>query len=274
MSARWPIFFLLLLSYGILFSLQETRFPKSSQQLSHPLPPAIEKAALGYLRQLGGEMHFVKAGVFYGGVKPGRDPLEYAEPFAQHLTSAASLHPNFADTYFLCQATLPYINKEFALQANSVLALGMAALPDNFVPPFFIGFNHFYHLKDPRQAAIFLQQAAQYPGVPSWVGHLASTLAAEGGDIYGGLIWLKAMLAAEEDERVRERYQHSIAMFERAVTVRQAIDIYKNKHNNQYPATLDAMVPEILAALPEFDPPFQLSWEPPTLRLIRESRTK
>jgi hypothetical protein len=274
MSARLPIFILLLLSYGILFTLQETRFSKNSQQLSHPLPPAIEKAALGYLRQLGGEMHFVKASVFYGGVEPGRDPLEYAEPFAQHLTSAASLHPHFVDTYFLCQATLPYINNEYALRANSVLALGMAALADNFVPPFFIGFNHFYHLKDPSQAAIFLQQASQYPGAPSWLGHLASTLAAEGGDIYGGLIWLKAMLAAEEDERVRERYQHSITMFERAVTVQQAIDIYKNKHNNQYPATLDAMVPEILAALPEFDPPFLLSWEPPTLRLIRENPTK
>jgi hypothetical protein len=213
-------------------------------------------------------MHFIKASVFYGGVEPGRDPLEYAEPFAQHLTSATSLHPHFVDIYFLCQATLPYINNEYALRANSVLALGIAALPDNFVLPFFIGFNHFYHLKDPRQAAIFLQRAARYPGVPSWLGHLASTLAAEGGDIYGGLIWLKAMLSGEEDERVRERYQHSIVMFERAVTVQQAIDAYKNQHG-QYPVALDALVPDVLAALPEFDHPFQLSWEPPTLRLIR-----
>jgi hypothetical protein len=269
MSVRLSFFFLLVLSYGILFSVQEKHFSKCGLQLSHPLPPAIQKTALGYLRQLGGEMHFVKASVFYGGVEPGRDPLEYAEPFARHLTAAALLHPHFVDTYFLCQATLPYINKEYAASANNILSQGMKALPDNFVLPFFIGFNQFYHLKEPRQAAVFLQQAAQHPGVPSWVGHLASTLAAEGGDIYGGLVWLKSMLAAEEDEATRERYQHSIAMFERAVTVQQAIEVYKNKHN-QYPATLDALVPEVLTALPELDPPFQLSWEPPTLRLIRE----
>ena len=273
MSVRFFIFVFFLVSYGILFSLQETHFSKNSQQLSHPLPPAIQKAALGYLRQLGGEMHFIKASVFYGGVEPGRDPLEYAEPLARHLTAAATLHPYFVDTYFFCQATLPYINNEYAVYANDILSQGMAALPDNFVLPFFIGFNHFYLLKDPLQATFFLKQASQYPGVPSWLGHLASTLAAEGGDIYGGLIWLRAMLAAEEDEAVRERYQQSIAMFERAVTVQQAIDAYKNLHS-QYPATLDDLVPEVLAVLPEFDSPFHLSWEPPTLRLIRESRTK
>lgn len=270
MSGRLSIFFLLLIFYGMLFPLQETRFSESSQQLSHPLPPVIEKIALGYLKQLGGEMHFVKASVFYGGLQPGFDPLKFAEPFARHLTAAATLHPQFIDTYFLCQATLPYINNEYAEYANSVFAQGMAALPDNFLLPFFIGFNHFYHLKDPHNAALFLKIASEKPNGPSWLGHLASTLAAEGGDIYGGLIWLKAMLAGEEDERVRERYQHSIVMFERAVTVQQAINTYKNQHG-QYPAVLDALVPEELAALPEFDPPFQLSWEPPTLRLIRKN---
>ncbi|MHB8150418.1 MAG: hypothetical protein ACYDIB_09675, partial [Desulfobulbia bacterium] len=140
MTARLSLFFLLLFFYGTLFSLQEARFSESSQQLSHPLPPAIQKIALGYLRQLGGEMQFIKASVFYGGVKPGRDPLEYAEPLAQHFTAAATLHPHFIDTYFLCQATLPDISTDYAHYANTVLARGMTALPDNYVLPFFAGF--------------------------------------------------------------------------------------------------------------------------------------
>lgn len=271
MSARFPVFFLLLFVYGMFFSLQEKRFSESSQQLSHPLPPVIQKAALGYLRQLGGEMQFIKASVFYGGVKPGRDPLEYAEPLAQHFIAGAVLHPHFIDTYFLCQATLPYINDEYVVQANSVLSMGEKALPDNFVLPFFIGFNHFYHLKEPQDAARFLKIASEKPNGPTWLGHLASILAAEGGDIYGGLIWLKAMLSAEEDELMRERYQHSIAMFERAVTVQQAIDSYKKQQGN-YPAKLSDLVPDILPALPEFDSPFRLIWNPPTLRLLRETK--
>lgn len=235
------------------------------------MPPAIQKIAFGYLRQLGGEMQFIKASVFYGGVKPGRDPLEYAESLAQHFTAAAILHPHFVDTYFLCQATLPYINNEYTKQTNSILGLGMTALPDNFVLPFFVGFNHFYHLKDLSNAARFLKIASEKPNGPTWLGHLASVLAAEGGDIYGGLIWLKAMLAGEEDEKMRERYQHSIVMFERAVIVQQAINTYKNQHG-QYPTALDALVPEVMAALPEFDPSFQLSWDPPILRLIRVTK--
>lgn len=273
MSVRLLILFFLFLCYGIFFSLQESRFPKSGQQLSHPLPPLIQKIAFGYLRQFGGEMQFIKASVFYGGVKPGRDPLEYAEPLANHFMAAATLHPHFVDTYYLCQSSLPYINEEYVAYANEVLGIGMEALPDDFVLPFFVGFNHFFHLKDLPNAARFLKISSEKPNGPSWLGHLASNLAAEGGDIYGGLIWLKAMLSAEEDELMRERYKHSIAMFERAVTVQQAIDSYK-KQRGKYPAKLTDLVPDILPSLPDFDTPFQLIWNPPTLRLLRETKKK
>lgn len=270
-AARSSFLLLVLCAYGLFFSMQENRFAQRIEQLAPPLPPLIQRVALGYLRQLGGEMQFIKASVFYGGVKPGRDPLEYAEPLAVHFTAAATLHPHFVDTYFLCQATLPYINPEYTMRANDILDMGMQALPDNFVLPFFAGFNHFYHLKQPQEAAHLLKRASELPNGPSWLAHLASVLRGEGGDIYGGLLWLKAMLAAEEDEVMRERYRHSISMFERAVTVQQAIDAFK-KQRGDYPQELGELVPAFLPVLPDFEPPFQLRWESPTLRLLRESK--
>lgn len=272
MSVRPVLFVLLLAGYGVLFSLQEARFSGTDQQLAYPLPPTIQKSMLGYLRQLGGEMQFIKASVFYGGVRPGRDPLEYAAPLARHLSAAAGLHPHFLDTYFFSQATLPHISNEYAAYANQVLAQGMAALPDNLFLPFFVGFNYFYYLKDNQQGARFLYQTAQHPDAPSWIGHLAGMLAGEGGDIYGGLFWLRAMLATEEDELMRQRYQRSISMFERAVTVQQAIEQYRARYG-QDPPTLNDLAPAILPALPELEPPFRLVWEPPALRLLREKPT-
>jgi len=268
MSVRLPLFFLLLFSYGTLFSLQEARFAESSQQLAHPLPPAIQKIALGYLRQLGGEIQFIKASVFYGGVKPGRDPLEYAEPLAQHLTAAASLHPHFIDTYFFCQATLPHINNDYARHANSVLAQGMAALPDNFVLPFFAGFNHFYYLDEPLEAARLFHLAAARPNGPIMLEHLANLLSAEGGNIYAALIGLRGMYASEKDEQTKMRYAEEIAAFENAVTVLEAIRRHEATKGAP-PAALTDLVPEYLPAIPDIGPFFALEWQQAHLRVVR-----
>ncbi|MBA3002788.1 MAG: hypothetical protein FP813_02910 [Desulfurivibrio sp.] len=273
MSARLPLFFLLLFFYGALFSLQEARFSESSQQLSHPLPPVIQKIALGYLHQLGGEMQFIKASVFYGGVKPGRDPLEYAEPLAQHFTAAATLHPQFIDTYFLCQAILPYINTDYARYANSVLTKGMTALPNNYVLPFFAGFNYFYYLDEPLEAARLFHLAAKRPNGPPMLEHLANLLSAEGGNIYAALIGLRGMYASEQDEQVKKRYAEEITAFEKAVTVLEAIRRYE-KMKGTPPVALSDLVPDYLQAIPDVGPIFTLEWKPPHLGIVRVAKKK
>jgi len=273
MSARLPLFFLLLFFYGAFFTLQEARFSESSQQLSHPLPPVIQKIGLGYLRQLGGEMQFIKASVFFGGLKPGRDPLEYTEPLARHFTAAATLHPHFIDTYFLCQATLPYINKEYARYANDVLAQGIDALPDNFVLPFFAGFNHLYHLDEPLEAARLFHLAAQRPNGPPILEHLANILSAEGGNIYAALIGLRGLYASEKDEQVKMRYAEEITAFEKAVTVLEAIRRHK-KLTGAPPAALADLVPDYLPTIPDVGPVFMLEWKPPHLGVVRVVKKK
>lgn len=273
MSTRLPLSFLLLFCYGALFSLQESHFSESSQQLSRPLPPAIQKAALGYLRQLGGEMQFIKASVFYGGVKPGRDPLEYAEPLAQHFTAAATLHPQFIDTYFLCQSILPYINNDYTRRANTVFTQGMAALPDNYVLPFFAGFNHFYHLDEPLEAARLFHLAAAKPSGPPVLEHLANILSAEGGSIYAALIGLRGMYASEKDEQIKMRYAEEIAAFEKAVTVLEAIRRYE-KTQGAPPAFLTDLVPDYLPTIPDIGPVFTLEWKPPHLGVVRVAKKK
>jgi hypothetical protein len=271
MSARLPLFFLLLFFYGMFFSLQEAHFSESSQQLAHPLPPVIQKIALGYLRQLGGEMQFIKASVFYGGVKPGRDPLKYAEPLAQHFTAAATLHPQFIDTYFLCQSILPYINTDYARYANTVLAQGMTALPDNFVLPFFAGFNHLYYLDEPLEAARLFHLAAAKPNGPPILEHLANLLSAEGGDIYAALIGLRGMYASEKDEQVKKRYAEEIAAFEKAVTVVNAIQRHE-KVKGAPPVALTDLVPDYLPAIPNIGPLFTLEWKSPHLQVVRVAK--
>jgi hypothetical protein len=146
--------------------------------------------------------------------------------------------------------------------------MGIAEKPDNWKLPFYNAFNLFYYLDEPAEAAEILYKTTQIPGAPVWLGHLASFLSAKGGNIYAGLIWLKAMLAAEKDEMIQERYKKEIVVFENAVQVQQAVQEYSDLYNHP-PKELNDLVPDIIPEIPKIGEGFSLSWEPPVLSLIR-----
>lgn len=271
MIRRISLFTTIFLVYGYSFFYQEHLFQQSVDQLPFPLPASIQRTALGYLHQLGAEMLYIKTTVFLGGLEPGQDSEDYASSLAKNFSAISTLHPEFVDTYYQCESSMTGISDEYTIEANKILERGMAALPDNWVLPFFVAFNHFFELNQPKDAAVILRRVSLMPSAPAWFGHLASMLAAEGGDIYAGLMWLKGMLAIEEDELRRERYQKDIFAFEQALLVLQATFEYRNRHNRP-PPTLDALVPDFLPHIPEFDGKYILSWTPPTLRLLRRDR--
>jgi len=79
---------------------------------------------------------------------------------------------------------------------------------------------------------------------------------------------LRTMQAAEQNEMVKERYQQEIEVFEKALTVENAITSYLNKYHIP-PAELEDLVPEYLEQLPVIQNKFTLFYEPPILRLER-----
>jgi len=259
--------------YASLFFMQESVNSGRQTQLSIPLPATVQKIAWGYMRQLGGEIAFIRASVFLGGLDPGHDPEEYASPLAATFRVAAELHPQFVDTYFFTEAFLPHIGEDWARSANEILTIGIDALPDNWNPYFFKGFNHFYYLNEPLEAAKIFHAAAQCPDGPAALEHFAQLLTAEGGDIYAALIGLRAMHAAEQDEHVRKRYEKEIAMFEKVVVVLSAIKQYETDHGAS-PDSLIRLIPKYIGSIPDIGPVFTLEWQPPHLKVVRVVKMK
>lgn len=265
---RRLVFLTLLLAYGCLFWQQERISQSAASQLPFPMPAVVEKAFLGYLRHLGGELHFIQSAVYVGGFATKEKHVFSPDRVAAHLESAAELNPTFVDTYFYCQSIVATEGDEHTRRANSILKKGITALPNNWMLPFFMGFNHFHYLNDPGEAADLMLTASKAPGAPPWLGHLASVLAAKGGDIRTGLIWLSAMHDSEKDENVRRSYEDDIADFKMALRVQKAVSAFGTKYG-RVPFNLDELVPEFLIGLPEFKGNFILSWEPPVLRMVR-----
>jgi len=269
---RKLVFLSLLLAYSWIFFMQEYFAQLSKPQLAFPLPAMAEKSLLGYLRQLGGEMHFIQSAVYAGSLAFGECHMFGADRVAANLDSAAELNPPFIDTYFYCESFIATQGPEYARQANSILRKGVAALPEKWELPFFLGFNHFYYLHEYSEAANALKMASKAPGAPSWLGHLASVLAAKSGNIYAGLIWLKAMHAGEKDEAVKRSYENDIADFETALEVQKSIFSFRKTYGHA-PFTLDELIPEFLRGIPVFKGNYRLKWDPPVLSMERTGRS-
>jgi len=263
----WMAVAVLIAAYGALFSVQETAQGRGVVTLTPVLPIALQRT-LGYLRQFGAEMLYIKAVVFLGGRAAGTPPQTYANTLAEHFQTISQLHPKLLDTYYMGESSLSWINAEQARRANQILETGARALPDVWVIPFFAGFNEFRYLNHPVRAAGWLQQASEIKDAPTWLGHLSAILSARGGDILGGLAWLRAMKAAEINEPAKSVYDADIAEFKKAAHVLGAIAAYERIHGKP-PLTLEALSPEFLEHLPKMQQGFVLDYKRPNLRLVR-----
>lgn len=268
MMLRSFILLSFILAYGGAFSVLDHTFQNRNVQLQPALPAKLQQVASGYLSQIVSEILFIKTSVFLGGVKPGTPETTYAEPLANNFEVITSLYPEFIDPYFFSQSYLAPISQESARRANTILQTGIKTFPDNFILRFFYAFNCYSYLDEPLKAAKAFEDAAAFPDAPPMFGHLAALFSAKGGNITAGLVTLKTMLAAEQNEVVRERYQQEIETFEKALTVEKAVFLYTKKYHTP-PEKLEDLVPEYLEQLPEIQNNFILIYEPPLLRLER-----
>lgn len=263
----------LILLYGLIFSVQEEKAQNRDVFLQHALPVSFHKIAAGYIKQVAAEILFIRTSVFLGGVRPGTPPTNYSDALGNNFEVMTQLYPRFIDPYYFCQGFLPHISPEAAAKANAILETGISTYPESLVFRFFYGTNFFMSMNEPRKGATAFAEAAKLPNAPPIFGHLAALLSAQGGDIAAGLISLKTMLATENDEVVRTRYEEEIVIFEQALEVQKGLNTYINKYGVA-PKTLDQLVPGFLPQLPEIKDTFTLIYDPPNLHLQRPVRTE
>lgn len=256
-----------LIVYAILFSYHD-RLDKSRINLLAPaMPEVIYKASLGFLEQIGAESLFVRTKVFFADLVP-RDQIRNSFTFADYFQIISSLHPEFTDTYHFAESILPWAGEEQTRLDNQILTRGIQAHPNDFMLSFYLGFNHFYFLKEYKLAATYFLNAAEKKEAPSWLGHLAAVLSARGGDIIGGLVMLRAMERSETTDAVKIRYQKDISEYEKAAKVQHALHMYTSKYH-EFPVSLHNLTPEFLPSLPTFTGEYRLIYTPPELRMIK-----
>lgn len=212
-----------LIAYGTGFILLDQRLQDRPVELQLPPPLQFLQATTGYLRQITAVMLFIRTSVFLGGVQAGVDKRDYETALSQNLKTMTSLYPEFIDPYFFTQSFLTHISKYSAEEAIAILETGIKTFPEDFTLRFFHAFTYFRYLNAPLKAAEAFEEAAKIKDAPPFFARLAAIFSGHGGNLSAGLTMLQILLQGEYNEVVRERYIEEISLFEKAITVENAI---------------------------------------------------
>jgi hypothetical protein len=150
--------------------------------------PLASRLALGF-RNLVADVYWMRAVVYYGGKRRASaeataTPADFAQLYPL-LDLVTSLDPNFRVAYrfgaiFLTEAYPSGPGRPDL--AIALLKRGLENDPTRWEYMEDIGFVYYWWLRDFKQAAEWFKRAGEQPGGPSWLGPLAATTLAEGGD--------------------------------------------------------------------------------------------
>lgn len=221
------------------------------KELAPPLPAAALKLLSLEYHDLVADLLFSRTMSFHGGKLNRREPIDEDTNRAiyRRLDTASALDPLFVDPYYFGQSVLAW-GAGMPREANHLLDRGRRSRTDDWVMPFFMGFNAFYFLGDNATAAEYLMEASRRPGASPALGLLAARLGAKGGDTVVSVAFLDQLAARTEDRATREGIQQRADALRGIAILEQAIARYRDMFGAT-PSDLRALVERgVLPSLP------------------------
>ncbi len=175
---------------------------------------------------------------------------EQWENIVAALDTITDLDPYFWDAYLFAEVFLAWDARRFE-DANRLLLKGTRYIPENYRIFYYLGFNHFYFLKDNEKGMQYLMEAARRPGCSSYVAKLAARLAAYSFKHRDGIEFLKDMLKNTRDKATYDQFKMRIKTLEIMEYLEQKSTEF-HKSYEKYPETLNDLVQtDLIPNIPE-----------------------
>ncbi len=165
-------------------------------------PEAVKRLALSY-ESLLADVYWIRAVQHYGTTKLSTDPTKDYDLLYPLLDLTTSLDPRFNVAYsfgaiFLAEP--PPGGPGRPDLAIALLEKGLRAQPQRWELAQSIGFVHYWWRQDYDEAAAWFARAAAFPGAPVWLGPLAATTLAQGGNRESSRqLWQQVARDAEDE---------------------------------------------------------------------------
>ncbi len=243
----------LCVAYGLAFQAvaQHRGMQALEEHAGYLLPAPLAKFVLAGFDGIASDMMFIRTASFVQGHRVHGKKLvsEDWDWVAALLDRATEFDPHFRDPYYFGQAFLTWDGGKVR-EANALLEKAVQHRSEDWVFPFFIGFNHFYFLQDYPQASTYIMKASRIAGSPPYLAGLAARLAVRGNETQAAVDFLREALAKTEDEGMRGVLSVRLAAFEGALMLERAVAEYRRLYGSAPPNLQTLLKKGILSAIP------------------------
>lgn len=162
--------------------------------------PAMQRIALGF-DALAADVYWIRAIQHYGGDRLARSRVRKYELLYPLLDLTTTLDPQFKIAYrfgaiFLSEK--PPGGPGRPDEAIALLQKAIAANPDRWEYAYDIGFVHFWHYRDFREAARWFEASSRMPNAPNWIPPLTAVMLGAGGDRASARFMWQQMLQSDQ----------------------------------------------------------------------------
>ncbi len=166
------------------------------------------------------------------------------------FTTAVRLDPYFEPTFRAIQAYLPWSAKR-PLRAITLLEKVSEKRTWHWMPPFYIGFNHYFFLKDNTEASHNFLEAAERENAPPMLATLGARLAAASGNATIGINFLQRLMATTENPQEKRIFKQRIEALQGVDVLEKAIAKYRRDYGVNPPFLLALIITGYLDSLPK-----------------------
>lgn len=200
--------------------------PETKRAEALLLSPEILQVVSGEFKGLIADYLLLKASVFLGGHEETShgDWKTLAIIFEQSL----GLDPKFSDTAQYIQAFLPW-KRGLETDTIELLKKSKEARYWDWEPPYFIGFNYFYFLKNYKLASDYFMEAVKIPGAPPIVGTLGARISRREGMTENAIYMLNMLYERAVDDLTKEILSKRIEAYLGVLILEKAVLHFRSK---------------------------------------------
>jgi len=161
-----------------------------------------------------------------------------------------SLDPWFWDAYLMSCMLLAWDFNRVDL-ANKLLKKATIYRTWDFKPPYYLGFNHYYFLKDNATASTYLMEAAKRGGGPSFLTPLATRLSVYQNRLIPAILLLEEQLKTTRDPLMVKHLQTRLKVIIALDKLEKKVKEYKKRYGRFPEKISDLILVKLIENLPE-----------------------
>lgn len=244
-----------MLIIACLFSQQQLEPKRQSildeTRMAYIMPSRFIKTASLEFEGIVSDFLYLKIATYIGGKIMDKEKIASSEAdfFYQTADVITDLDPWFWDAYLMSSMLLAWDFNRFDL-ANALLKKATQNRDWDFNPPYHLGFNYYYFLRDTQNASHYLMKAAERGGGPDFLVPLATRLSVYESRLEPAIQLLSKQLETTVDPVMRKHLKTRLESIIILDKLEKKVREYKSIYDN-YPKKLtDLITAKLIRRLP------------------------